>query len=257
MSRESKSYDKSGNPTLRYSLFEQAGSVADQSQAMTVNGTIGKVGILLALVVAGATFTWNLLGTFNNGLLMPLTIGGAILGFILALVICFKSKTAPYLSPIYALAEGAFLGGFSVILNAKFPGIAFEAICLTVLVATLMLVLYRFRIIKATEKFRSVLILATAGIAIFYVISFILSFFGVYSPLYLSSTAPLWLTVGISLVVIVIASLNLILDFNFIEVGADYQAPKYLEWYGAFGLMVTLVWLYLEILKLLARLANR
>lgn len=257
MSRESKSYDKSGNPTLKYSLFEQAGSVADQSQAMTVNGTIGKVGILLALVVVGAAFTWNLLGTFNHGLLMPLTIGGAVLGFILALVISFKSKTAPYLSPFYALAQGAFLGGISVVLNAKFPGIAFEVICLTLLITTLMLILYRFRVIKATEKFRSVIILATAGIAIFYVISFILSFFGVYSPLYLSSTAPLWLTVGISLVVIVIASLNLILDFNFIEVGADYQAPKYLEWYGAFGLMVTLVWLYLEILKLLARLANR
>lgn len=257
MSRESKSYDKSGNPTLRYSIFEKAGSVTDQSQAMTVDGTIGKIGILLALVVLGGAFTWNLLGTFYQGMIMPMAIGGAILGFILALIISFKSNLAPYLSPIYALLEGVFLGGISVLLNYKFPGIAFEAICLTVLVTTLMLILYKFRVIRATEKFRSVIVLATAGIAVFYLVSFVLSFFGIYSPLYLNSTAPLWMTVGISLVVIVIAALNLILDFNFIEAGAEFGAPKHLEWYGAFGLMVTLVWLYLEILKLLARLANR
>lgn len=257
MSRESKSYDKSGNPTLRYGLFEKAGKAVDSSQAMTVNGTISKIGMLLVLVVLAGAFTWSLLGSFYQGMIVPLVWGGAIIGFILALVISFKSTTAPYLSPIYAICEGLFLGGISVILNAQFPGIAFEAICLTVLVTTLMLVLYRFKVIRATEKFRSVIVLATAGIAVFYLISFVLSFFGIYSPLYLSSTAPLWLTVGISLVVIVIAALNLILDFNFIEAGEEYGSPKYLEWYGAFGLMVTLVWLYLEILKLLARLANR
>lgn len=252
--KEEKKYS---NPTLRLNVFEKAGRAVDASNAMTIDGTIGKTGILLGVLAVAAMFTWNLYGTFYANYIMPLMWGGLIVGFILAMVISFKPTTAPYLSVVYALAEGLMLGGISVIINSMYPGIAFQAICLTVLVASLMLLLYRFRVIRVTEKFRSIMILAIGAIGVFYLVSFVLSFFGIYSPLYLGSTAPLWLTLGISVVVVVIAALSLLLDFDFIERGAEYGAPKYLEWYGAFGLMVTLVWLYLEILKLLARLAGR
>lgn len=252
-----KSERNSSNPTLKDSILEKAGRAANGADAMTVDGAIGKTGLLLALVVIGGAITWNMFDSLAyHALVMPMVWVGFIVGFVLALVITFKNTTAAYLSPVYALCEGIALGGISILLNSKFPGIAFEAICLTILVATLMLILYRFRVIRATEKFRSVIILATAAIGIFYLVSFVLSFFGIFSPLSLNSTAPLWMTVGISLVIVVVAALNLILDFDFIERGADYGAPKYMEWYGAFGLTVTLVWLYIEILRLLARLRN-
>ncbi len=250
--------NKSGNPTLKDGVFDKVGRATDAAHAMTINGAIGKTGILLALVALGGMLTWNMFGSFAyQGYVMPLFWVGLIGGFILALVISFKPHTASYLSPVYAVLEGLALGGISVILNAKFGGIALEAICLTVLVATLMLVLYRFRVIRATEKFRSVLILATISIAGFYLISFVLSFFGIYSPLSLNSTAPFWLTIGISVVIVVVAALNLILDFDFIERGSEYGLPKHMEWYAGFGLTVTLVWLYLELLRLLARIYNR
>lgn len=253
-----KSDNKSSNPTLKDSIFDKEGRATDTSNAMTIDGAIGKTGILLLLVVLGGMLTWNMFGNVSyHNMIMPLFWFGIIGGFILAMVISFKRTTAPYLAPVYAFLEGIAMGGISAILNNMYNGIAFQAICLTVLVATLMLVLYRFRVIRATERFRSIIILATASIAVFYLISFVLSFFGIYSPLSLNSTAPLWLTLGVSVVVVVIAALNLILDFDFIERGAEYGSPKYMEWYGAFGLTVTLVWLYLEILKLLARIANR
>lgn len=254
MAKESKS----SNPVLKDGIFDKIERATDASQAMTINGAIGKTGILLALVALGGVITWNMFGSvMYQGYIMPLFWLGLIGGFILALVISFKPKTASYLSPIYAFLEGLALGGISVILNAQFGGIAFEAICLTVLVATLMLILYRFRVIRATAKFRSVLILATISIGVFYLVSIVLSFFGIYSPLSLNSTAPFWLTIGISVVIVVVAALNLILDFDFIEKGSDYGLPKYMEWYGGFGLTVTLVWLYLELLRLLARIYNR
>lgn len=252
--KEEKKYS---NPTLRTGIFEKAGRAADASSAMTIDGAIGKTGILLSIIVLTGAFTWSLYDTFYASYIMPLTWFGVIGAFILALVISFKSTTAPYLSPVYAVLEGLALGGISVVFNGMFPGIAFQAICLTILVASIMLLLYKFRIIKVTEKFRSVLILATAAIAVFYVITIVLSFFGIYTPLSMGSTMSPFITIGISLVVVVIAALNLLLDFDFIETGAAYGAPKYMEWYGAFGLTVTLVWLYLEILKLLARIANR
>ena len=252
-----KEKEKYGNPTLRSGLFDKAG-VADQGDAMTINGSINKTGFLLLLVMLSGAFTWNLQGTFERGMMYPAMIGGVIIGFILALIISFKPKTAPYLSPIYAICEGLFLGAISAILNEAFPGIALQAVVLTILVAALMLVLYRFRIVRVTKKLASVIMVATISVAVFYLVSFILSFFGIYSPAYINGAGGSgWIGIGISLVIVVIAALNLLLDFNFIEEGSNYGAPKYMEWYGAFGLTVTLVWLYLEILKLLARFANR
>lgn len=247
--------NRSGNPTLRDGIFDKVGRARDASDAMTVNGAIGKTGILLALVAIGAVITWNMYGSFiYSPYVMPLFWLGLIGGFVLAMVISFKPLTARFLSPIYALLEGLALGGISVIFNFKYQGIVLQAICLTVLVATFMLILYRFRIIRATEKFRSIVMLATISIAVFYLISFVLSFFGVYSPLSLNSTGPLWLSILISVVIVIVAALNLILDFNFIESGAENELPKEMEWYGGFALIVTLVWLYLEILRLLSKM---
>lgn len=242
---------KSGNPSFK-SAFEKAGTAVDSSQAMTINGAIGKTGFLLALVAVGAVITWNLFTSITyTHLVMPLFWVGLIGAFISSLVIIFKKEMAPYLSPVYAILEGLALGGISVIANSYYPGIALQAITLTFVVTTIMLLLYRFRIIRATKKFVAIIVVATASIAVFYLVSIVLSFFSITSPLFAATP----LGIGISVVVVIIAALNLILDFAFIEEGAECQAPKYMEWYGAFGLMVTLVWLYIEILRLLMKIA--
>lgn len=242
---------KSGNPSFK-NAYEKVGTATDASQAMTVNGAIGKTGILLVLVALGAVVTWNLFTSITYAyLVMPLFWIGIIGAFISCLVIVFKKEMAPYLSPVYAILEGLALGGISAIANSYYPGIVLQAISLTFVVATVMLLLYRFRIIKATKKFVAVIFIATASIAVFYLVSFILSFFGITSPAFAATP----LGIGISVVVVIIAALNLIIDFAFIEEGAQFQAPKYMEWYGAFGLMVTLVWLYIEILRLLMKIA--
>lgn len=242
---------KSGNPSFK-NAYEKEGIAMNSSQAMTINGAIGKTGILLALVAFGAIITWNMYTSLTySAYVMPLFWFGLIGGLITSLIIIFKKTMAPYLSPVYAVLEGLALGGISVILNSVYPGIALQAIALTLIVTTVMLILYRLRIIKATQKFKSVIIMATVSIAIFYLISIVLSFFGITSPAYAATP----LGIGISVFVVIIAALNLILDFDFIEQGAAYQAPKYMEWYGAFGLMITLVWLYIEILRLLAKIA--
>jgi len=242
---------KSGNPSFK-NAYDKVGVAVNSSKAMTVNGAIGKTGILLILVAIGAMITWNLFTSITYAyLVMPLFWIGLIGGFISCLVIVFKKEMAPYLSPVYAVLEGLALGGISVIANSYYPGIVFQAISLTFVVTTVMLLLYRFRIIRATKKFVAVIFIATASIAVFYLVSFILSFFGITSPAFAATP----LGIGISVFVVIIAALNLIIDFAFIEEGAQYQAPKYMEWYGAFGLMVTLVWLYIEILRLLMKIA--
>lgn len=258
---------KSGNPSFGKDTYKKVERTSepsnetynkvervavDTSNVMTVNGAIGKTGILLALVVAGAAITWNMYGspTYYN-MVMPLFWLGLIGAFIASMVIIFKKTMAPYLAPVYAALEGLALGGISVIADSYMPGIVFNAIALTFLVTTIMLVLYRFRVIRATQRFRSIILIATASIAIFYLGSFVLSFFGVHSPLYSSGL----LGIGISVAIIIVAALNLIIDFDFIEQGEEVQAPKFMEWYGAFGLMLTLVWLYVEILRLLMKIA--
>lgn len=243
---------KSGNPSFK-NAYDKVGVAVNSGEAMTINGAIGKTGILLALVAISATITWNLYTSITyTYLVMPLFWIGLIGGLISCLIIIFKKEMAPYISPVYAVLEGLVLGGISVIANSYYPGIVLQAISLTFVVATVMLLLYRFRVIKATKKFIAIIFIATISIGIFYLVSFILSFFGIMSPVYAATP----LGIGISVFVVIIAALNLIIDFAFIEEGAQQQAPKYMEWYGAFGLMVTLIWLYIEILRLLMKIAS-
>jgi len=248
---------QSGNPTLSQKIFSK--SAADVSgEVMTVRGTMNKFGFMLFMVIGGAAYTWRLLAQGAPETMQTFMMIGIFGGLICALAIIFKPTWAPYLAPAYGLLEGFFLGGISAIMNEafaeKYPGLVMQAVGLTFGVAIAMFLLYNFKIIKATEKFKSVIISATMGIAIFYLIAMVVRMFGVNMPFMYDSSA---LGIGISLFVIAIAALNLILDFDMIERGADAGAPKYMEWYGAFGLLVTIVWLYIEMLKLLSRFAGR
>lgn len=250
---------KSGNPTLSSKIFNTA--LADQQQGvMTARGAMNKFGFLFLMVIAGAGFTWHLYYQGKAETMMPLMLVGVFGGLITALVITFKQTWAAYLAPLYGLLEGLFIGGISAIVNEmfakKYPGIVIQSVGLTLGVAVAMFLLYNFRIIRPTQRFKSILLTATAGIAIFYLITWVVSMFGVrmdFMMLGNSST----LGIGISLFVVAIAALNLIIDFDMIEQGAEMGAPKYMEWYCAFALMVTIVWLYVEILKLLSRLSSR
>jgi uncharacterized YccA/Bax inhibitor family protein len=244
---------KSGNPAMN--VFENTVTLPG-SGTMTETGTLNKFFLLFLLVMASASLTWK---AFYDGVnVMPYVLGAAIFGFITAMVVIFKKEWAAYVTPVYALFEGVVLGGISATYNNVFaktaPGIVTQAVLLTFGVVIAMYVLYRFRIIKVTDKLRSIIFTATAGIAIFYLLSIVLSFFHINIGFINEGSA---LGIGFSLVVVVIAAMNLLLDFDMIEKGVAAGAPKYMEWYGAFGLLVTLVWLYLEILRLLAKLANR
>ncbi|MDA3615877.1 Bax inhibitor-1/YccA family protein [Polluticaenibacter yanchengensis] len=247
---------KSSNPALGEKTFKELSYSYDKSSAMTARGTMLKLGFMLILMLASAFYTWH--AFYNNTANIQAFIwGGAIGGFVIALVLIFKKEWSPFLAPLYALLEGLFIGGISATYNfvfaASMPNIITNAVGLTASVAIAMFLLYNFRIIKATEKFKSIIITATAGIAIFYLIVMVLRLFNVPVAFMHDSSM---LGIGISLFIVAIAALNLILDFDFIEKGEQMGAPKYMEWYGAFGLMVTLVWLYLEILRLLSRFAS-
>lgn len=250
---------KSGNPTLTEKMFDKSLHIESNMQGtMSVRGTINKFGFLLLMIIAGAAYSWHLFDQAQNGLVNTLMMVGIFGGLITAVAISFKPNWAPYLAPLYGLLEGLFVGGISAILNAafaeKYPGLVMQAVGLTFGVAMAVFLLYNFRVIRATEKFKSVIFAATLGIALFYLLTMILRLFGVnVSFMYDSSM----LSIGISLFVVAIAALNLILDFDMIEQGAERGAPKFMEWFGAFGLMVTLVWLYIEMLKLLSKLGSR
>jgi uncharacterized YccA/Bax inhibitor family protein len=241
---------RSGNPTLRDSTFERQGN--SSHDAMTINGTVNKSFITLAILLGGAFASWAMYMDGQN--VMPYAIGGAIAGFVLALIISFVPRTAPFLVPLYAAFEGLFLGGLSASYETLYNGITMQAALLTMCVFLALLFAYRMRLIKATRNFRLMVFSATAGIALMYLVSFILGFFGLSVPFLHSNSL---LGIGISLVIVAVAALNLVLDFDFIESGAEQGAPKYMEWYGAFGLTVTLVWLYIEMLRLLSKIASR
>lgn len=223
-----------------------------QGETMTVNGTIQITAFLGLLMLAAAAFSWSRLALGYTDLGMMLTSAGAIVGFILALVIAFTR--IKYLIPVYAVCEGLFLGGVSASFEASYPGIVSQAVAGTFAALFSMLILYRAKVIQCSDKFRSVIFIATCSIAVIYLVNFIGSFFGLHVPLINSSSN---LGLAVSVVIVVIAALNLIIDFDFIERGAQNMLPKDMEWYGAFGLMVTIVWLYLEILRLLAKLQDR
>ena len=235
-------FGRSGNPA-----FSKGFGINENisGEVMTLDGTVNKTGILLALCVGGAYFGWN-----SPGLVMP----AILIGFVIALFTIFKPKNSPYTAPAYAAIEGVALGGITMIFEAQYPGIGIQAIGLTFGILASLLFCYKSGIIQPTENFRLMIFAGTMGIFILYLVSFIMSFFG-NSTGFIHSNG--LFGIGFSLFVVAIASLNLVLDFDFIEEGAEKGMPKYLEWYGAFSLMVTLIWLYLEILRLLAKIRSR
>ena len=250
---------QSGNPTLTEKMFDKGLELdAARQGIMTVRGTINKFGFMLLLLIASAAFNWHLFQEGKPATMQTLMIVGVIGGLVLAFAMIFKPGWAKYIAPLYALLEGLFIGGISVIFNEmfaeKYPGLIMQAVGLTFGVSIAVFLLYNFRIIQATQRFRSVIISATVGIALFYLLTMILGWFGVNVSFMSDSSL---LSIGISLFVVAIAALNLILDFDMIEQGAERGLPADMEWYGAFGLMVTFVWLYMEILRLLSKLNRR
>jgi len=243
---------RTSNPVMNDDAF-RAERIAF-GEAMTVSGAVNKTGILLLCVAATATWTWSHGMSQEPTAAYPLMGLGAIGGLIVAMITIFKKTWAPVTAPIYALLEGLVLGGISVLFESRFPGIAFQAVGLTFGVLAVLLLAYRSGLVRVTEKFQMGVIAATGGIAVFYFFTFILGFFGVHFTSIFGSGL---IGIGFSAVVVVVAALNLVLDFDFIERGARAAAPKYMEWYAAFGLMVTLIWLYMEILRLLAKLRSR
>ena len=237
---------KSGNPVLRDSTFTDA---QPGRGVMTLDGVVNKTGILILLCMVSFCFAW-----YQPAPAMPLILAGALGGFVIGIVTCFMPRIAPFTSPVYALLEGLFLGGLSAMLERSFPYIAAQAAGLTFGTLVIMLTLYKTRIIRVTEGLKTAVIAATAAIAVLYLVGFVLNMFGKQIP-YIHSTG--WIGIGFSLFVVGLAAFNLLLDFDFIEQGVCNGAPKYLEWYAGFSLLVTLVWLYLELLRLLAKLRGR
>lgn len=251
----------SKNPFLNTKTFSTAVSKSDQvhqttiidyNDEMTLSGTINKSLILFLLLTASAIVIWWL--TFNGMNPMVPAIGGAVVGLILVVISAFKPQYSPYLAPGYALFEGLFIGGISAIFEAMYPGIVIQAVGATFVTFMICLGLYKYKIVKVTEQFKSVVVAATLAIATYYLISWVFSMFTSFAPVHYGNS---WMSIGISVFVIVIAALNLFLDFDRIEKGAEQKMPKYMEWYGAMGLMITLVWLYIEFLRLLSKLNSK
>jgi uncharacterized YccA/Bax inhibitor family protein len=255
---------RTANPALKEDIFEVP---ADYGDTMTISGTVNKTAVLIAIAFITAFISWNSIQTTavpaqpgsqqivtNIEGAGPWLLVGGLGGFIVAMITVFKRHIAMITGPIYAGLEGLFLGAISKMFNAQYEGIAFQAIILTFGVLACLLIIYKSGLIPVTQNFRLGVAAATGAIFFIYLISFIMNLFGSGIPMIHSSGL---LGIGFSVVVIIIASLNLVLDFDFIEKGEERGAPKYMEWYAAFGLMVTLVWLYLEILRLLAKLNSR
>ena len=244
---------RTANPALNANTFKSFAHV-DAERTMTIDGTVNRTAFLLLLVVLAASWTWRISTEAGIGAVQPWMMGGLVGGLIFALVTSFKREWAPVTAPIYAVVKGLFLGGISAIYNAQFQGIVAQAIALTVGTLVCLLIAYKSHLIKVTENFKLGVVAATGGIFLVYVVTLVLGLFGVGVP-YIHSNGIMG--IGFSLFVVVIAALNLVLDFDFIENGAEYGAPKYMEWYAAFGLLVTLIWLYIEILRLLSKLRSR
>ncbi|HSD15576.1 MAG TPA: Bax inhibitor-1/YccA family protein [Flavobacterium sp.] len=247
--------NKSFTNTSRYStdnISEPQTIVIDYNETMTVQGTINKSLLMLLLLVVGAAVTWTMTMTGYNPIV--LTIGGAIIGFILVLVAAFKPQYSGYLAPGYAFFEGLFIGGLSAIFEMMYPGLVIQAVGATFVTFIVCFGLYKYNVVQVTDRFRSVVVAATLAIASFYLITWLLSLFINFQPIHHGNSL---MSIGISAFVIVVAALNLFLDFDQIEKGAQRNLPKYMEWFGAMGLMITLVWLYVEFLRLLSKLSSR
>lgn len=244
---------RTANPALNDKTFQSIGTVA-AADAMTINGTVNKTGVMLLLLIASASYTWSqfLAGNFESMTMWMLA--GVVGGLIVAFVTVFKKTWSPVTAPLYAVLEGFALGGISVMLEESFPGIVIQAVALTFGTAGCLLIAYKSGVIKATENFKLGVFAATGGIFLIYAVGAIMRFFGSGIP-YIHENG--LIGIGFSLFVVIIAALNLVLDFDFIEKGAEQGAPKFMEWYAAFGLLVTLIWLYIEILRLLSKLNSR
>jgi uncharacterized YccA/Bax inhibitor family protein len=254
---------KTSNPALGANTFRNVpgnygtlnGGAIDATARMTLNGTINKTGILLLCAAATAAWTWySFLQSQDLSVAGPMVLVGAFGGLIVALITAFKKEWSPVTAPMYALLEGLVLGGLSAVFNLRYPGIAIQAVGLTFGTLFVLLLAYRSGLIKVTQKFRLGVVAATGGICLFYLLEIGLGFFGIN---FTTINGASGIGILFSLLVVGIASLNLVLDFDFVEQGVTYGAPKYMEWYAAFGIMVTLVWLYLEILRLLAKMRSR
>lgn len=244
---------RTSNPALNPKAFQGEG--VGTGEAMTVQGTVNKTGFLLLCVVATAAWTWKVfMDSGNPQTVMPMLLVGGIGGFIFALITMFKKTWAPVTAPIYALLEGLVLGGISAMFEMRYHGIAIQAVSLTFGTMFALLLAYRSGLIPVTQNFKLGIIAATGGIAIFYLAQIVLGLFGIHFAT-INGSGPIG--IAFSVFVVIVAALNLVLDFDFIESAAAAGAPKYMEWYGAFGLMVTLIWLYLEILRLLSKLRSR
>jgi uncharacterized YccA/Bax inhibitor family protein len=243
----------SANPAMSPAVYDRAGFSDSTSGVMTLPGTAFKSLVLVGIVLVTGTLNWMQAANGEKELVLGLTIAGSLGGFVLALVTIFYPKIAPITAPIYAAAEGLFLGGVSSFFEKQYAGIVFQAVSLSVGILTIMLFLYATRMVQATQKFKIAVVSATGAICLVYAAGWILSWFNVRIP-YIHESG--MIGIGFSLFVVGVAALNLILDFDFIEQGVQQQAPKYMEWYGGFSLLVTLVWMYLEILRLLAKISN-
>ena len=246
----------SSNPLLQpesFSKNEYYAKTGTFEKGMTVEGTVNKTGILLALLVIAAGWVWWF--SYNNPtVIMPYMLVGTFGGFIALLITMFKKDVAPITAPIYAILEGFAIGGISALFEAQYPGIVTQAVCLTFTTMFGMLFLYKFNIIRVTDNFRRGVIAATMGIALVYIAAMILSLFHFPMNFIFGSGV---IGIGFSIFVVIIAAFNLVLDFDFIENASTHSLPKYMEWFAAVGLMVTLVWLYLEFLRLLSKLRER
>lgn len=247
---------RSANPTLNDNTFSDAARMlrGADSAVMTIDGTVNKTGLLLAGCFLTAGFTWNKFFAGGAASVQGLMLVGIFGGLIAAFATIFKKEWAPVTAPAYALLEGLALGGISARFESMFPGIVIQAVGLTFTTLFTLLLAYKSGWIRATENFKLIVASATGGIFLLYMVNFVMSFFGARVP-YIHESGIIG--IGFSLFVVGVAAANLVLDFDFIETGAERGAPKFMEWYGAFGLMVTLVWLYLEILHLLSKLQSR
>lgn len=252
---------QSGNPTLTDKMFDRSKTIKGNIQGtMTVRGTMNKFGFMLLMLLGAAMYSWNVYDSGNPSLLKTLWYVGMFGAFGIGILLTFKPNLSTYLAPVFAALEGLFVGGLSAVINdafkEKFPGLVITAVGLTIGVALAMFLLYNFRVIKPTQRFKSIISSAMLGIAVFYLIRFVLSFFGVNMP-FMDFGNSSMLGIGISLFVVAISALHLILDFERIEQGAEQNAPKFMEWYCGMGLIITLVWLYIELLRLLSRFSSR
>lgn len=247
---------ETSNPVLQSDTFKRSQEAIRSGDVMTVQGTVIKTALLLMLVVLGAAWTWNIFlkSGSNPASINAWLIGGAIGGLGLALVTTFKQTWAPITAPLYAAVEGLFIGAISAVMEQAFPGIVIQAATLTFGTLAAMLLLYQSKIIQVTDTFKMIVASATGGIFIAYLITWGLSFFNIQVPFIYGNGIS---GIVFSLFVIAVAALNFVLDFDFIEKGSKQGAPKYMEWYGAFALMVTMIWLYIEFLRLLSKLRSR